>query len=149
MIHWRKQVFFFIENDIQGHLFFNHHHHHFYYRFDNDDKHNFFIVVVDNYLGLKKGQQVFNCYGKRSNRFLLLWYGFCLKQNKYNSLTFSVRERERENGTIGMIYSEFLSSFNPIHINVLDKVLKILLCRIFNREKLKNYLLYVYIFTLY
>jgi hypothetical protein len=36
------------------------------------------------------GQQVFHCYGRRTNRFLLLNYGFCLNNNKYNSLSFRV-----------------------------------------------------------
>ena len=38
----------------------------------------------------KKGDQLFNCYGRRTNRFLLLNYGFCLRHNKYNSLGFKV-----------------------------------------------------------
>ena len=38
----------------------------------------------------EKGQQVFHCYGRRTNRFLLLNYGFCLNNNKYNSLSFRV-----------------------------------------------------------
>lgn len=38
----------------------------------------------------KKGDQLFNCYGRRTNRFLLINYGFCLRHNKYNSLGFKV-----------------------------------------------------------
>src|SRR5256885_231071 len=38
----------------------------------------------------KKGDQIFHCYGRRTNRFLLMWYGFCIKENKYNSLSFRV-----------------------------------------------------------
>jgi hypothetical protein len=38
----------------------------------------------------RKGEQLFNCYGLRTNRFLLLNYGFCLRNNKYNSLGFKV-----------------------------------------------------------
>ena len=38
----------------------------------------------------KKGDQLFNCYGLRTNRFLVLNYGFCLANNKYNSLGFKV-----------------------------------------------------------
>lgn len=37
-----------------------------------------------------KGDQLFNCYGRRTNRFLLTNYGFCLRFNKYNSLGFKV-----------------------------------------------------------
>ena len=38
----------------------------------------------------RQGDQLFNCYGLRTNRFLLLNYGFCLRNNKYNSLGFKV-----------------------------------------------------------
>lgn len=38
----------------------------------------------------RKGDQLFNCYGRRTNRFLLINYGFCLRHNKYNSLGFKV-----------------------------------------------------------
>jgi hypothetical protein len=38
----------------------------------------------------KKGDQLFNCYGRRTNRFLLVNYGFVLRYNKYNSLGFKV-----------------------------------------------------------
>ena len=38
----------------------------------------------------RKGDQLFNCYGLRTNRFLMLNYGFCLRNNKYNSLGFKV-----------------------------------------------------------
>ncbi|CDW88807.1 set domain protein [Stylonychia lemnae] len=38
----------------------------------------------------QKGDQLFNCYGLRTNRFLLINYGFCLRNNKYNSLGFKV-----------------------------------------------------------
>lgn len=38
----------------------------------------------------RKGDQLFNCYGLRNNRFLLVNYGFCLRNNKYNSLGFKV-----------------------------------------------------------
>jgi hypothetical protein len=38
----------------------------------------------------KKGDQLFNSYGLRTNRFLLTNYGFAIRQNKYNSLGFKV-----------------------------------------------------------
>ena len=33
---------------------------------------------------------MFVCYGRRTNRYLLCAYGFCLESNKYNSLQFRV-----------------------------------------------------------
>jgi hypothetical protein len=49
----------------------------------------------------KKGDQLFNCYGRRTNRFLLVNYGFCMRYNKYNSLGFKVFVNlQREDGNI-------------------------------------------------
>lgn len=39
---------------------------------------------------VKKGQQIYNCYGRRNNRFLLMWYGFALRENAYDSLPLRV-----------------------------------------------------------
>lgn len=44
-----------------------------------------------------KGDQLFNCYGRRNNRFLLVNYGFCLRYNKYNSVGFKVFVQFKEN----------------------------------------------------
>ena len=33
----------------------------------------------------KRGEQIFNCYGRRSNKFILLYYGFCIAPNQYDS----------------------------------------------------------------
>ena len=38
----------------------------------------------------RKGDQLFNSYGLRNNRFLITNYGFTLRHNKYNSLGFKV-----------------------------------------------------------
>ena len=38
----------------------------------------------------RKGDQLLNSYGCRTNRFLLTNYGFTIRQNKYNSLGFKV-----------------------------------------------------------
>lgn len=38
----------------------------------------------------RQGDQLFNSYGLRTNRFLILNYGFAIRQNKYNSLGFKV-----------------------------------------------------------
>jgi hypothetical protein len=39
---------------------------------------------------IESDQQIFHCYGRRTNRYLLGNYGFCLEYNKYNSLAFRV-----------------------------------------------------------
>lgn len=38
----------------------------------------------------EKDSQVLCCYGRRSNTYLMAVYGFCLQNNKYNSLRFKV-----------------------------------------------------------
>lgn len=39
---------------------------------------------------IEKDSQIYVCYGRRSNRYLLSGYGFTLKKNKYNALKFRV-----------------------------------------------------------
>jgi hypothetical protein len=38
----------------------------------------------------RQGDQLFNSYGVRNNRHLITNYGFCMRNNKYNSLGFKV-----------------------------------------------------------
>ena len=40
---------------------------------------------------MKAGTQAWNCYGNRSNIFLLVNYGFCFQDNLYDSFKFMVR----------------------------------------------------------
>lgn len=51
----------------------------------------YFVMVNCERKTIKKGEQVFYCYGKRSNAFLLLNYGFCIPDNKYDSFSFRVK----------------------------------------------------------
>jgi hypothetical protein len=39
---------------------------------------------------IKKYEQIYNFYGRRSNRFLLTGYNFVLKTNKYDSFAFQI-----------------------------------------------------------
>jgi hypothetical protein len=38
----------------------------------------------------RKGDQLFNSYGVRNNRHLIVNYGFCMARNSFNSLGFKV-----------------------------------------------------------
>ena len=40
---------------------------------------------------IEVGDQIFYCYGNRTNKFLLLNYGFCFPDNKYDSYEFPMR----------------------------------------------------------
>lgn len=63
---------------------------------------SYFVFVNCDRRTVKKGEQVFYCYGKRSNAFLLLKYssippltfysyGFCYADNRYDSLLLKVK----------------------------------------------------------
>ena len=58
--------------------------------YNHEDNQTYFVLCTKHKNIYKAGQQVFHCYGRRTNRFLLLNYGFCLNNNKYNSLSFRV-----------------------------------------------------------
>ena len=71
--------------------------------YTDGDRDTYFVLCTKYKNVYKAGQQVFHCYGRRTNRFLLLNYGFCLNNNKYNSLSFRVwinfnwqKEKEKE-----------------------------------------------------
>jgi hypothetical protein len=53
-----------------------------------DDELNYFVLTTKFKADYRAGDQFYNCYGRRSNRFLLAYYGFCLAFNKYNSVQF-------------------------------------------------------------
>eukprot|EP00347_Sterkiella_histriomuscorum_P010062 403338831 len=57
----------------------------------DDDKDNYFVMVNRHTRELKKGEQIYYNYGKRTNAYLLENYGFVLDEsNQYNSLEFRV-----------------------------------------------------------
>ena len=51
----------------------------------------YFTFVNKNRLTINPGDQVFYCYGNRTNKFLLLNYGFCFPGNRYDSFEFPLR----------------------------------------------------------
>lgn len=51
-----------------------------------DDRQTSFVLTTKRMNTYKKGEQIFNCYGRRSNKFILLYYGFCISPNQYDSL---------------------------------------------------------------
>ena len=55
-----------------------------------EDPSNYFAMMTRENDYYEKDTQVFCCYGRRSNTYLMSVYGFCLQNNKYNSLRFSV-----------------------------------------------------------
>ena len=55
----------------------------------DDDCH--FVFVNNNRQSFKKGDQVYYCYGNRNNTYLLLNYGFCFPNNKYEDYYLRMR----------------------------------------------------------
>ena len=58
--------------------------------FKDTDPDNYFCLCTRNKNLITQNQQIYVCYGRRSNRYLLSAYGFLLEKNKYNSLAFRV-----------------------------------------------------------
>ena len=56
---------------------------------DIDD--TYFTYVNKTRRTLEPGEQVYYCYGNRNNRFLLINYGFCFPDNKYDSYELPMR----------------------------------------------------------
>lgn len=56
------------------------------------DPEAYFVVVNQTEKPIRKGEQALFCYGRRSNFFLLMNYGFALSDNLYNALSFRLRD---------------------------------------------------------
>ncbi|KAL4495703.1 hypothetical protein ABPG72_014172 [Tetrahymena utriculariae] len=61
-----------------------------------------------------KGEQIFNFYGRRTNRHLICWYGFTFQPNEYDSLSFRLflhkkSEEINENNIKEILYSDYIS----------------------------------------
>ena len=55
------------------------------------DKSTNFVLVNNNRATFEKGDQVYYCYGNRSNRYLLVNYGFCFQDNRYESYEVNLK----------------------------------------------------------
>ena len=50
----------------------------------------YFTLANESRSPMVKGGQAWICYGKRTNAYLLINYGFCFQNNKYDSFDFQV-----------------------------------------------------------
>lgn len=41
--------------------------------------------------GVSANQQLYNSYGSRTNKFLMIWYGFTYRDNLYDSVSFRLQ----------------------------------------------------------
>ena len=61
--------------------------------YDWNDKENiYFTLLTGDTNSYSAGSEIFNCYGRRTNGFLLLHYGFAMLNNIYDSLTLTTEE---------------------------------------------------------
>jgi len=51
----------------------------------------YFCLINNTRKAMPKGSQAWNCYGNRTNVFLLVNYGFCFKDNLYDSVKMQMR----------------------------------------------------------
>ena len=58
--------------------------------YTEEDPDSYFCLCTRTKNEIEKDQQVYVCYGRRSNKYLLWGYGFVLQNNKYNSLSIRV-----------------------------------------------------------
>jgi hypothetical protein len=68
----------------------------------------YFIVSTSQQM--EPGSQIFNSYGRRNNRFLLLWYGFTFPGNKYDSLPFRMWSQKIEQQTGQLLFTRFITN---------------------------------------
>ena len=56
-----------------------------WFEIDVHTEDTYFNLVNKDRRTVEAGEQIFYCYGNRTNKFLLLNYGFCFPGNKYDS----------------------------------------------------------------
>jgi len=61
-----------------------------YLWYRDTDPDSYFTLCTKHKTYFEKDTQLYHCYGRRNNRYLIANYGFCLGHNKYNSLAFKV-----------------------------------------------------------
>ena len=81
---------------------------------------DYFVISTGNTQIFKKGQEIFNCYGKFSNDYLLKWYGFCYLDNKYDKMKLRVKFPNNEEGYLFFKYLQYI--FPRLFVEEVDYV---------------------------
>ncbi|CAD8069199.1 unnamed protein product [Paramecium primaurelia] len=101
---------------------------------DDDDQVYFCITTAGQ---IQQGEQIYTFYGRRNNRFLLLWYGFTMNNNKYNSFNLRLWLNPEPMPMNDQIYSKIIvtdivnlnhlkyGQINGVPINQLSKEIKL------------------------
>ena len=69
---------------------------------------DYFVISTGCSQIYKRGQEIFNCYGKFSNGYLLTWYGFCYTNNSYDKLKIRVKFPNTEDGYLFFKYLQYI-----------------------------------------
>lgn len=100
-----------------------------WYDGEKHDDESYFVLNNLNRKKFKKGKQVFYCYGNRSNKFLLLNYGFVFPGNDYDSFETQLR-----------LDSDLKSAFAPNLVDLTGNVEMVETCRL-KRDQLNEIML--------
>ena len=58
-----------------------------------DDPNTYFCVSTKEQYKFAPGQQIFTSYGRRSNKYLMTFYGFCIENNRHDSVIMRIRRK--------------------------------------------------------
>lgn len=76
--------------------------------FDPRDPNQYFIMHTTK--AIRKGEEIFYRYGRRSNSYLISQYSFCLQDNKYDSVQFRLHlDKGINTAPQELLYLEYLS----------------------------------------
>ena len=67
---------------------------------ERDTENTYFVYTNESRKPILPGDQIFYCYGNRTNRFLLLNYGFCFPDNRYESYEVHMKMDLNQNGDL-------------------------------------------------
>ena len=61
----------------------------------------YFTISTHDKYSFAPGQQIFTSYGRRSNKFLLIFYGFCIPNNKHDSIMIRIKRKIDRDAKMG------------------------------------------------
>ena len=76
------------------------------------DEDVYYMLANNDIRQTKKNDQVFISYGKRTNRYLLCWYGFSMKYNVFDSVGFRINQSKLEEQSFNiheLLFYDFIS----------------------------------------
>ena len=61
-----------------------------------DNPNIYFTVSTMNRYTFEPDEQIFTSYGRRSNKFLMVFYGFCINDNKHDSVMMRINKKLKD-----------------------------------------------------